>query len=171
MRHAYILRAVLGVVFAIAAFATAVSAHASNEKWPEGRLFLERLDALRFNDAFQQLSESFWKDWDLTRFSDEQRRQRERLGTATCREQIMQLFTGVDAKGEPTGLLQRYRTRFSNSASMETIRLVRDALGTYRVDGYQFWPIETPLSPCPPRGLTPALTGSATEGRTIAPPA
>lgn len=164
MRYAYLIRAVLGVLFAAAAFAAAVAAHAAVVA-PDGRAFLEHLDAQRWDAAYARLSVAFAADYDLARFAGEQQRLRARLGPAACRTKVMEQPLGATAPdGQPEGFLQRYRTRFASGTSMETIKFLRDPGGAYRVAGYMQWPVESAGGePCPAQRVAPreaAATGT-----------
>ena len=155
MRYAYLIRAVLGVLFAAAAFVTAVAAHAAVAV-PDGKSFLEQLDARRFDEAYARLSVAFTADYDLARFRDEQQRLRERLGPASCRLKVMEQPLGATAAdGQPEGFLLRYRTQFASGTSMETIKFLRDPGGAYRVAGYMQWPVEAGEEPCARQRVAP----------------
>ena len=164
MRYAYLIRAVLGVVFAVAAFAAAVAAHAAVPA-PDGRTFLEHLDARRWDAAYEGLSVAFAADYDFARFAEEQQRLRARLGAASCREPVMEQPLGETTQdGAPDGFLQRYRTRFAFGTSMETVKFVRDPGGAYRVAGYMQWPVEARDVPCPAQWVAPAASDAAWAG-------
>jgi hypothetical protein len=110
------------------------------------------------------LSVAFSADYDLARFSDEQRRLRERLGTATCRMQVLEQPLGaIGADGQPEGFLQRFRTRFAAGTSMETIKFLRDPAGGYRISGYMQWPVESSDEPCPPQWVAPSGASAPTD--------